>query len=48
MWLPDAVDVVVGPGKLARDETTGLMFHELLESILVQLFILHVIVLVFL
>ncbi len=48
LWLPDAVDVVVGPGKLARDKTTGLMFHEFLESILVQLFILHVIVLVFL
>ncbi len=48
LWLPDAMDVVVGPGKLARNKTTGLMFHEFLESILVQLFVLHVIVLVFL
>ncbi len=38
----------MGPRKLAGDKATGLMFHEFLESILVQLFILHVIVLVFL
>jgi hypothetical protein len=48
LWLPYAVDVVVGPRELARDKATRLMLHEFLESILVELLILHVVVLVFL
>ena len=45
---PDAVDVIVGPGELAAEEPTGLVLHELLESVLVELLVLHVVVLVFL
>ena len=44
---PDAVDVIVSPGELAAQEPAGLVLHELLESVLVELFILHMVVLVF-
>ena len=44
----DAVDVIVGPGELAAQEPAGLVLHELLESVLVELLVLHVVVLVFL
>ena len=46
--IPDAVDVVVGPGELAGDEAAWLVFHELFEAVLVQLLVLHVVVLVLL
>ena len=44
--IPDAVEVVVGPGELAGDEAAWLVFHELFEAVLVQLLVLHVVVLV--
>jgi hypothetical protein len=48
MCVPDAVDVVVGAGEFAGDEPAGLVLHELLEPVLVQLLVLHVVVLVLL
>ena len=46
--VPNAVDMVVGAGELAGDEAAGLVLHELLEAVLVQLLVLHVVVLVLL
>ena len=43
----DAVDVIVGSGELAAEEAAGLVLHELLESVLVELLVLHMVVLVF-
>ena len=45
---PDAVDVVVAPRELAAVEAAGLVFHKLLEPVFVELFIFHVVILVFL
>ena len=45
--VPDAVDVIVTPGELAAQEPTGFVFHKFLEAVFVELFILHVVVLVF-
>ena len=45
---PDAVNVVVAPRELAAVEAAGFVFHKLLEPVFVELFIFHVVILVFL
>ena len=42
------MNVVVGSGELTGPEPTGLVLHELLEPVLVELLVLHVVVLVLL
>ena len=46
--VTNAMNVVVGPREFATQESTRFMFHKLLETIFVQLLVLHVVVFVFL
>jgi hypothetical protein len=45
---PDAVDVVDGLGEPAVVMATWILFHKLLEAVLVELFVLHMEILVLL